>query len=63
MKEQDVLNLTPAKLKARVQDVFEIHAHLEGPKERQGRIVREPRESVQRRVRAKGVRPPTNVKE
>ena len=59
MSEDDILELTPLKIKLRVQDIFEMQAHLEGSKEKQGRVVKEPMQSLQQRIANKDVRPPT----
>ena len=53
------MNLTPKKLSTRLTDIFEAHAHLEGPKEKQGRVVKEPMKSLQDRIANKDIRPPT----
>jgi len=59
MSEEDIMNLTPKKLSTRLTDIFEAHAHLEGPKEKQGRVVKEPMKSLQDRIANKDIRPPT----
>jgi len=59
MSEEEILRLSPQKIKLRVQDIFEMQAHFEGDKEKQGRVVKEPMKSLQQRIADKDIRPPT----
>jgi len=59
MTEDEILQLTPLKVKLRVQDIFEMQAHFEGDKAKQGRVIKEPMQSLQDRIANKDIRPPT----
>lgn len=58
---EQILDLTLPQFKARVRDIFEIHAHTSG--QSKGRVTRERVEDMQARVRARGVRPPSRIAE